>query len=92
MKSATIPPLRVTPQLRRAAEDVLHEGETLSNFVEESLRDQIERRRAQQEFLKRGLAAGAHARATGTYVSQADVMTSLRKILTKAERQQTRRR
>jgi hypothetical protein len=42
MKSATIPSLRVTPDLRAAAESVLEEGETLSAFVETSLRRQID--------------------------------------------------
>jgi predicted transcriptional regulator len=95
MKTATIPPLRVTPDLREAAENVLRKGETLSNFVEESVRSQIERRRMQQDFLDRGLAARADARATGAYVSQAEVMGSLRGILKKAEQRrpkQTRRR
>lgn len=95
MKTATIPPLRVTPDLRKAAENVLRKGETLSNFVEESVRSQIVRRRMQQEFLDRGLAARAEAHATGVYVSQAEVMGSLRGILKKAEQpqpKQTRRR
>lgn len=92
MKSATIPPLRVTPDLRSAAEDVLREGETLSNFVEESLRSQIERRRVQQEFIARGLAARAEARAKSIYYSQAEVMASLRGILKQAEKKQKRSR
>ncbi|WP_428312067.1 YlcI/YnfO family protein [Hydrocarboniphaga sp.] len=85
MKSATIPSLRVTPDLRKAAENVLHEGETLSNFVEESLRSQIEQRQMQRQFIERGLAARDEARASGTYASQTEVMDSLRSILKKAE-------
>ena len=85
MKSATIPPLRVTPELRQDAESVLHEGESLSRFVEESLRDQIRRRRCQQAFVERGLAAGNRARATGIYLSKEDVMNSLQAIVTKTK-------
>ena len=92
MKSATIPPLRVTPDLRSAAENVLREGETLSNFVEESVRSQIERRRMQQEFIGRGLAARDEARASGIYFTQAEVMNSLRSILKRAERKQKQKR
>jgi hypothetical protein len=44
MTTATIPSLRVEPELRTAAEDVLEEGETLSGFVEQSIRDGIQRR------------------------------------------------
>lgn len=86
MKSATIPPLRVTPDLREAVESVLQEGETLSGFVEESLRQQIERRRSQQEFIARGLAARDEARASGEYLSQDQVMGSLQGILDRQRR------
>ncbi len=55
MKTATIPSLRVEPELRTAAEDVLEEGETLSSFVEQSIRDGVQRRQAQREFIARGL-------------------------------------
>lgn len=44
VKSASIPPLRVTSDLRQDAESVLREGESLSSFVEEPLRRQIEHR------------------------------------------------
>lgn len=81
MKTATIPSLRVTPDLRQEAESVLREGETLSSFVEESLRRQIEHRKFQQEFIARGLAAGDKARATGRYVTKDEVMDSLHSLL-----------
>jgi len=86
MKSATIPPLRVTPKLRRDAESVLREGETLSSFAEEALLKQIERRKMQKEFIDRGLAAAESARATGQYASPDDVMDSLRSILEESRR------
>lgn len=57
MKTATIPPLRVTPSLR--------EGETLSAFLEESLKTNITRRRMQEEFLARGLKSRDDARRSG---------------------------
>jgi predicted transcriptional regulator len=85
MKSATLPPLRVTPALRAAAESVLREGESLSSFVEDSVRQQIERRRVQQEFIARGLAAGAEAQASGQYASKEEVMATLSGILAQAE-------
>ena len=83
MKSATIPPLRVTPELRQDAESVLHEGESLSAFVEESLRRQIEYRKVQQEFIARGLAARDEARKTGKYYSKSESLASLEAILDK---------
>lgn len=81
MKSATIPPLRVTPELRHDAESVLREGESLSSFVEESLRRHIEHRKMQKEFIARGLASCATAKSTGQYASKDEVMDSLRSIL-----------
>lgn len=86
MKTATIPALRVTPDLRQAAQNVLREGETLSSFVEESLRAQIERRRFQQEFIARGIAAGHQAKASGDYRSKEEVMKSLKGILDRKRR------
>ena len=41
MKTATFPSLRVTAEFRQAAEQVLLEGESLSSFVEESIRENI---------------------------------------------------
>ncbi|MGV1790809.1 YlcI/YnfO family protein [Rhizobium sp. A37_96] len=78
MKSASIPPLRVDPALRAAAESVLQEGETLSAFVENSLRAQIEHRRTKAEFIARGLAAREDAKKTGVYHSAEDVLGMLK--------------
>lgn len=85
MKTATIPSLRVAPALRKAAEDVLREGESLSGFVETSLRAQIELRRAQDEFVARGLASRERSRATGVYHGAADVLKELKKNLAGAK-------
>ena len=86
MKTATIPPLRVAPELRQAAEESLHEGETLSAFVEAALRAQIEQRRLQGEFIARGLAARDQARRTGRYVAADAVLTRLQTQLDKARK------
>jgi hypothetical protein len=56
-ETATIPALRVEPELRRAAEAVLNENESLSSFMEASLRASIAQRGLQREFIARGLAA-----------------------------------
>lgn len=88
MKSATIPPLRVTPDLRNAAESVLREGESLSRFVEDSLRRQIEQRRFRNEFIARGLAARESAKSSGEYTSKEEVMDSLRTILDASKRKE----
>lgn len=84
MKNATLPPLRVDSATRAAAESVLHEGETLSGFVLEAVRLNIERREAQREFLTRGMQAREEARATGDYVSAEDMLARLDASLARA--------
>lgn len=85
MKTASIPSLRVDPELRRAVESVLQEGETLSSFMEQSLQANIARRRAQQAFVARGLASREEARHTGEYFSAEDVLRELDDLLAQAE-------
>ena len=85
MKSASIPSLRVDPELRAAAESVLQEGETLSAFVESSLRAQIRYRRTQEEFIARGLASREEAKRTGIYYSSDDVFAMLKSKLDAAK-------
>lgn len=85
MKTATFPSLRVDLELRQAAEDSLREGETISSFVEQSIRDSIERRQHQREFLVRGLASREEAARTGEYVSSDVVLGKLEQMLAKAK-------
>ena len=86
MKTTTIPPLRVSPELRRQAEAVLEEGETLSAFVLDALTRNIEYRNTQQEFISRGLASDARAKKTGKYVTADRVVGKLARRLVKAKR------
>lgn len=84
MKSATLPSLRVDPELRQAAKAVLRKGESLSSFMEQSLRDEVDRRRMQAEFIARGLASRDEARRTGEYYEADTVHAELRGMLAKA--------
>jgi len=77
MKTASIPSLRVAPELRRVAESLLQEGETISSFVEQSLRNNITRRQLQQEFIARGFASRDEAQRTGEYYSAEEVLQEL---------------
>ncbi|PKO88568.1 MAG: prevent-host-death protein [Betaproteobacteria bacterium HGW-Betaproteobacteria-12] len=85
MKTATFPPLRTTPELRQAAEQILEEGETLSSFVEQAIRESIERRQHRQEFIARGLLSRDNARQSGKYVSADNVIGRLEKMLASAK-------
>ena len=69
MKTATIPPVRIEPELRDQLEQVLAEGESLAAFVESAVRASVHQRQAQAEFVRRGLASLARARERGSYVS-----------------------
>lgn len=86
MKTANFPSLRVDPSLRQAAEDVLHEGESLSSFVEQSVRTQIRQRQEQAGFIARGLISRERAKASGAYVSSGAVLKKLEARLARAKK------
>ena len=86
MKSATIPALRVEPKLRQAVEQSLNSDETLSSFTEQALREEIKRRKNQDEFIARGLESRDKARQNGEYYSTEDVLSGLDAMLAKAEK------
>lgn len=85
MKTATLPSLRVEPELRDAAESVLQDGETLSGFLETSVREAIARRRARAEFITRGMASRDEAMRTGIYFMADQVHAELGQMLDKAK-------
>jgi len=90
MKTATIPSLRVDPELRQAVEDVLENGESLSSFVEQSVREGVERRRSQSEFIARGLLARDESKKAGEYFAAKKVLGELETMLVKAEAKATK--
>ena len=86
MKTKTLPPLRVTRELRASAEAVLNADESLSSFVLDAVTRSIEQRRSQQAFIARGLASRAKAQRSGRYVPAEAVIRKLRGRLAKAKR------
>ncbi len=81
MKTPTIPSVRVETGLREAAESVLREGETLSSFVEQSLKANIQRRQIQKAFVEKGLASREEAQRSGEYFSAEAVLEQLGSML-----------
>ena len=77
MKTATIPSIRVEPELRSEVDSLLGESETVSQFVEASVRAAVQRRRHQTEFIARGLRSLEQARRTGGYVDAESVVQRL---------------
>src|SRR5450755_892560 len=86
VKSRTIPPLRVSEQLRADAEGVLGPGETLSAFVMDAVSRSIDFRKTQLDFLARGMASAERARWVGGYVPADKAVARLRKRLARAQR------
>ena len=92
MKTATIPAVRVEPQLRDEVESLLGEGETVSEFVESAVRASVQRRRAQAEFIERGLRSRQEAHRTGDYVDAEVVVDALQRKLDTARQRAAKAR
>lgn len=87
MKIATLPPIRVAPDLRQELEDVLEPGETLSQFVESV----VERRKHQSAFVSRGIAAIEETQRSGHGIPAEQVVVRLEAKLQAARQAQARR-
>lgn len=85
MKTATLPALRVHPDVRDAVENLLEAGETLSSFVEQAVLERLERKRYQSEFMARGLLARDSAREKNHYISSEAVIADLGAMLQAAK-------
>ena len=81
MKSAGIPQVRVEPELRADLESVLHPGETLSEFVEATVRNAVAFRRVQTSFHARAHAASEDYHRTGVAVPVEAVLERLQSKL-----------
>lgn len=91
MKTATFPPLRVEPKLRKSVERLLEPGETLSTFVERAVRESVDRREADAEFGVRALASREESRKSGRYHSAASVLRDLKAQTRAARKRQDKR-
>ncbi len=74
MKTATLPAVRVEPALRNAAEAVLDEGESLSDFVAKCVRDGVAWRRTQDAFLARARDAVERSEREGNGIPSQEVL------------------
>lgn len=87
MKTAILPQVRIEPQLRADLESVLREGESLSEFLESTVRKAVEQRRIQSEFEARAEAAWVRFQQTGESVPAAEVIAEMRRRLQARKRQ-----
>lgn len=90
MKTTTFPPLRVSPALRKEAEAMLEEGETLSSMVLGAVTRDIELRKLEREFIARGIASSRKAKQNGRYVTAEKALSKLRGHLKTAQRKSTK--
>ena len=81
MKTATLPSIRVEPEFRADVELLLRDTETLTQFVENSVRETVARRRNQADFLARGLRSLEAAKVSGIYIDAETVLNKLRQRL-----------
>ena len=91
MKTATIPPIRVAPEFRIEVEGVLEQGETLSEFVENAVRQTVLKRKNQAEFLRRGITAIEETKRAGGGIPAETVVAKLEAKLAVARRTQSTR-
>lgn len=77
MKTATIPPIRVAPAFRGEIESVLEQGESLSEFVENAVRQNVLKRQNQTEFVRRGMAAIQETQRLGNGIDADKVLAQL---------------
>jgi hypothetical protein len=76
-----LPSLRVDPDLRQAAENVLNEGESLSSLTESSLRSCVTRRQLQRDLLPEGLLPAMRPVATANTTPRLMCMPSSKRCL-----------
>lgn len=77
MKTAVIPQIRVEPELRADLDSVLLPGETLTEFVEASVRSAVEFRRVQTDFSARCEASLTTYERTGVSIPSDLVLSKL---------------
>ena len=92
MKTAQLPPVRVEPAVREEIESALHEGESLSEFLEAAALQTARRRLAQEEFLARGRASLAKARQAGEFYPLQRSLDQMRTRLEKRMDEERRKR
>ena len=79
MKSAVIPQVRVEAQLRADLDAALRPGETLTEFIEASVRRAVEYRRVQTDFAARCEESLAAYERSGESIPSDEVLSKLEK-------------
>ncbi len=86
MKTATLPAVRVAPEVRALIESVLSEGETLPTFIEETVRKHAQWRKDDAAFYAEAQRRSKLVKAGHMPTTRHDeVMHSLRNQLSRAK-------
>ena len=89
MKTATLPAVRVAPQVRELIESVLHEGESLSTFIEETVKKHAQWRKEDEAFYARAAKASQNLRDGGKFFTAEESISRLRAQVQRARDRQT---
>ena len=87
MSAATFPVVRTTAENRAFVESALRPNETLSAFIEESVMERAQRRKEDEAFYARAIAASKRIDAGGKTYSHEEVMDMLRDMTEKKKRE-----
>jgi len=79
MKTAVIPKVHIEPQLRADLDSALLPGETLTEFIESSVRRAVEYRRVQKDFAARCEESLAAHERSGASIPADEVLSKLQK-------------
>lgn len=78
MKTSTLPAVRVTPEVRALIESVLKDGESLSTFIEETVKRQAHWRKEDEAFYARAAKASQNLRDGGKFYTAEESIARLR--------------
>jgi hypothetical protein len=93
MRTATLPAVRVSPDTRSLIESVLKEGETLSTFIEETVRKHANWRKEDQAFYAEALRRSALVKSGKMKtVSPEEVIQGLRDRLAHKEQERSQKK
>ena len=84
MKTATLPAVRVAPEVRELVESVLKEGESLSMFIEEAVKKQAQWRKEDEAFYAEAARRSALLKAGKMKTITAE--ESIRRLRTRIEK------
>ena len=88
MKTATLPAVRVAPEVRELVESVLKEGESLSTFIEETMKKQAQWRKEDEAFYARAAKASQNLREGGKFYTAEESIARLRAQVQRAREKQ----